>query len=888
VAAVLLALVGCGNHQVPTKVTGTTQDSHAWFPITSGVHAIGAPTLDGAMACASCHEASASSFKQFNCVGCHNHEQTVTDSFHTGIKDYVYASPQCLSCHPSGGKAPFSHDGITNNCAQCHDVGARFAALPVTGFTHAPMNGNDCASCHNTTDWKTATGAPQGKSRDPNADVVVNALIPTYSGTLITIVTPRTEQLPMSMDHASTDISQAAMSACANCHSNTSTGSYYPGYLHVSLATLGKTDHTITQPQACASCHSDAIPVGFVGPISTNRTPASGEMKHDAVAWANGKPTTTAIVSTECGVCHASPSGGSSGGSNGGWATTGKAGGVAAYHASLTAAGMPQPSSCIDCHANSMAVPGFTHPQTNGADCASCHTTTDWKTTGVPQGKSRDPKAQVVVNALIPTYSGTSIASVAPRAEQLPMSMDHASTDVSQAAMSACSNCHSNTSTGGYYPGYLHASLATLAKTNHTITQPQACASCHSDAIPVGFVGPIATSRTPASGEMKHDAVAWANGKPTTTAIVSTECGVCHTSPSGGSNESWATTGKAGGVAAYHGPLAAAGLQQPSSCIDCHANSTPAGTTNSTTLTSAPTGSSTGIPVATTAQFNHADINVSGHDCNFCHTQNGPSTQAGVQGKEWAQAKFHVNFTSTANPLVLNATTGRCSTCHFAEKPGAAYTGYDHSALTNTSGSEDCATCHTFPGTGTTTAPNWLGAAGTPATITVGAFAIPQPPATSATTQAGISNLPHPTVAAGTSCATCHGTGGGYKQALGYDHQSTLMSSNCNACHEAGSNLVATVWNGATSQASGAGDTRPFSIVGLVPSTSGNTRALTQDYNHFFALDCSECHQIPTGNGLVTTGAAYKSAWKFNHSQGKMRNACNMCHGSPNNLPGDN
>jgi hypothetical protein len=165
---------------------------------------------------------------------------------------------------------------------------------------------------------------------------------------------------------------------------------------------------------------------------------------------------------------------------------------------------------------------------------------------------------------------------------------------------------------------------------------------------------------------------------------------------------------------------------------------------------------------------------------------------------------------------------------------------------------------------------------------------VSQPPATSATTQAGINNLPHPTVATGIACTACHTTAGGGKQATGYDHKSTLINTSCNACHEAGSNLVGTKWNGGTSQGAGAGDTRPYTIVGLVPSTKGNRRALSQDYNHFFAVDCSECHLVPAGNGPVTTGSAYTSAWRFDHNQKRMqRSTCNMCHGSPNNLPGD-
>jgi hypothetical protein len=175
-----------------------------------------------------------------------------------------------------------------------------------------------------------------------------------------------------------------------------------------------------------------------------------------------------------------------------------------------------------------------------------------------------------------------------------------------------------------------------------------------------------------------------------------------------------------------------------------------------------------------------------------------------------------------------------------------------------------------------------------PQYISVGGFPIPKPPAAAAgTLQTGITNLPHPTVAMGTACTSCHKQAGGGRLATGYDHKSTLINANCGSCHEAGSDLVNAPWNGSTSAAGGAGDTRPFTMVGTVPTFKGNKRALVNDYQHFSPADCGKCHALPPGNGAVTTGAAYLTAWKFVHNEGKMKGTCNMCHGSPNNLPGD-
>jgi hypothetical protein len=291
------------------------------------------------------------------------------------------------------------------------------------------------------------------------------------------------------------------------------------------------------------------------------------------------------------------------------------------------------------------------------------------------------------------------------------------------------------------------------------------------------------------------------------------------------------------------------------------------------------------VAAGTHDQISHADVNVTNADCRVCHTQVGPSATAGVQGKEWAQAKFHASF-GAANPLVMNGSTGRCSNCHLNVKPGAGFAAYDHTSLTNAAGSTDCSACHSWPGTGTASAPNWLGAAGgQPQYINVGGFTILQPPASTATTQRGISNLPHPTVGSGTSCTTCHATAAGGKNAMGYDHASTLINGNCSSCHEAGSNLVGTAWNNSTTQAAGAGDTRPFTLTSVLAKRGGSTLTVTYK-NHFYPVDCYQCHNAPTGIVKTQTGTGYTSAWTFPHTTSRMTNpsTCVMCHtnGVPN------
>jgi hypothetical protein len=1224
----LLAMVcgGCGlkNNTDPGAANGTTAAQHLSFPIdAASTHALGRTVAGGAIACASCHAPTAPSFKDFTCTGCHDHVQPVTDRLHVSVMGYTYTSAGCLKCHPASDKNTFDHKGISDGCALCHDTGATFAALPVAGFTHPPTGGADCSGCHVTTNWKGAKGAPVDATHDPANDLVVTALIPTYAGTSMTALSPRSETFSMSMNHSSVDVAGAAFSACANCHPNAGANAFFPGNLHSSLTNL-----MLAQPTTCASCHADAVPVGFVGPAATSpaRAPASGEMKHDAVAWANGAPTTTKLVPAECGLCHGNPALGT----RASWATSLAGASPAQYHASLDTAKMAQPASCLDCHANSRptgmltsmnsTVPAgmqFDHgaaaaqgdcaschatagaarfsswskgkfhlPQSaspatclpchageaptstagwvsttyknspfdyvknaagiahgDGQDCATCHagpgtgawgstqnwiggtfkhgTTTIAATTCIACHSTQRPDLQpgataasataqigfdhsqngsgeclgchqatvtagAYVNYANPsthalpggdwkggqTYPGSSFAGSSDQfimvtetslirsgaanlvtgtssiTATLFNGMLHVSTALppqlaaGPSAMpnnATCWHCHTNTNgvVTAYRNGNFHSALTSFSATpggaKTPLPQPTShCSDCHQPMLPVGIVqkggssllamdhsaefstavtiagasvtkvsqldcstchgSPGATwadgvfhasigSATPkdcvgchymlmadtaksdvksaASFAMKHasaqlpfqtcttchaGALAKATSAPAaTTAWQSgalhaslqpqpSSCSECHTVslPASSTQSSITYALAAGGTAtngaqwmshasgtvagqdcaachamdaksagsawskatAFHATVA-----KPGTCQECHGlangggavagtnNNLPAGPTSSTTATTA--SATSGVPAGTLDQVSHADVNVTGHDCNFCHTQAGPSKTAGVQGKEWAQARFHANFLSAANPLVLNTTTGRCSNCHLNIKPGPGATAQDHSAFTSAPGSEDCSSCHSYPGTGTAAAPNWLGAAGVPQVISVGGFTIPQPPATSATLQTGINGLPHPTVGSGVACTTCHAQAGGGRQAAGYDHLSALINSNCGSCHEAGSNLVGTLWNGATTAAAGAGDTRPFSIVGLVPSTNGNGRALTNDYSHFFPADCHECHAVPSGNGAVTTGSAYKTAWKFNHKESNMTrpSTCNMCHGSPNNLP---
>lgn len=69
--------------------------THNAFPIYSGAHQ-GRWTT-----CNDCH-VNPSNFAVFSCTNCHAHDKATMDEKHTEVRNYVYNSANCYSCHPTG------------------------------------------------------------------------------------------------------------------------------------------------------------------------------------------------------------------------------------------------------------------------------------------------------------------------------------------------------------------------------------------------------------------------------------------------------------------------------------------------------------------------------------------------------------------------------------------------------------------------------------------------------------------------------------------------------------------------------------------------------------------------------------------------------------------
>jgi len=80
-----------------TSVWDPTDFDHdgMYFPIYTGEH------HEAWNTCSDCHVNSAD-YKVFECINCHEHNQTEMDKDHKDEKDYTYDSPSCLRCHPDG------------------------------------------------------------------------------------------------------------------------------------------------------------------------------------------------------------------------------------------------------------------------------------------------------------------------------------------------------------------------------------------------------------------------------------------------------------------------------------------------------------------------------------------------------------------------------------------------------------------------------------------------------------------------------------------------------------------------------------------------------------------------------------------------------------------
>ena len=860
---------------------------------------------------------------QSDCIACHFSATAV--STWTGGRYHLAgaAAPgTCLPCH--SGERPSAIINATATWKSVTYTASPFDYLTnAQGITHG--KGADCVSCHagpgigawgSTQNWQAGV-FPHGP-----ATAAGITCIACHLSQRPTAPVPYTNSQgqPATFDHLANGTGD-----CIGCHTATVTaGKYvaYPadwnggqGYPGASL--VGSPTQFISLTELALLRTNPASPSLITG-VSTTQAILYNQFLHTSPAVPAQFGLGASADTTKCWHCHANDGAGH---------VTSFANGQ--YHPALdnftaTPGGAKTPLSqatnrCDDCHTvppynivEKLVTAGATstlsdlQPMDHAAlfvspvvlggvsasgvpsvDCSACHL--------APGVTWTDGLFHKNIAAAVPKdctqchYTLMADATASDQTSGLDYTMRHAS---GQLTFQACQTCHTGALAKGattpiaptlWSGGLLHPSLA--------VAQPTACTECHVVSLPASSTQSSLTYAF-ALGGSTANAAQWMNHGSNT--VTGKDCAACHLTDAKATGSAWSKADS------FHTAVPSA-----VSCQECHGvtngkgavigtgNNLPVGLTDSTTVSTA-SGGTNGIPAGTLDQISHADVNATAHDCNFCHTQAGASTDVTITGREWAQAKFHASFTGATLPL-YNGTTGRCSNCHLNVKPTAAFTTFDHSGFTGTS-AQDCASCHqAYPPTRN----DWLGAVATPQYLTVGGFLVSQPPALNATTtQGGLTNLPHPPI---TTCASCHTGGVGAKKAIGYDHASAVINTKtngCTSCHDSGSNLIGTAWNGNTTNvlSAGAGDTRPITLTVFTAYKGGaggdsckitatDTTNFPGALNHFYPIDCFECHRTPTGIALATTGAAYITnsgggAWLFPHTTGNMTNSrtCNACH----------
>ncbi|MHB8876868.1 MAG: hypothetical protein ACYC8T_24490 [Myxococcaceae bacterium] len=857
------------------------------------------------------------------CLDCHANSRPVAPVVSAGLSfDHSTALGECKDCHAStsqwsGGRYHTAAAPALTSCLPCHESGrptstagwtGSFTASPFDYVTNANGEGHgadaDCVVCHSgpgTGTWGTSHNWQGGQFAHSGTGLDATTCISCHTTQRPDLLSPPADA---GYDHAVNGTGD-----CLGCHQATvSRGAYvrllpipggdwrggqtYPG------ATLISTPGQSVRVQSTALTRTGTRVTGMT--TTTVTLPNAFLHTSAAIPAAIFPGPAAAPDNSTCWHCHTSTGTTVTSFSNG-W-----------FHRALTefratpAAGitpLSQPSACNDCHRtmrppnivsktdggtwllpmdHGAAFTGGSVPTVAAMDCGACHNTpglgpTRWSDGNYHSNLPSGAQPSECVSCHYPLVT-TAKADVTVPDAGLPstFTMKHRSTLVT---LQACATCHagalarSTTSPAAatlWKVGAYHASLTAT-------TQPAACLDCHAASDPTGatqgtVVYALAQGGTPTNGGQ------WTNH--TDAAVTGKDCATCHLADAKVSSSAWSRG------TAFH-----AKVSNVTACAKCHGltngrgtvvgtnNNMPAGLNDTVTLTT-----STAAAANTHDQIAHTDSNVTRFDCNVCHTQVGPSTAAGVQGKEWAKAAFHKNFTA-ARPLVLNGTTGRCSNCHLNVKPGTAYTKHNHSAYTGTS-TQDCSSCHSFPGTSSTT-PNWLGASGGHATT--GSTAASALDCNTCHGQAGsaqkrltVSAASHRGgISNGNRCTSCHVNFAGFKDTvanLKYSHtNATANVGGCVTCHPFAGGLYTTLTNTpALTRPTAPGGHQFSQSLSVTGSFDGDS--FTSNHSNSGLTRCGSCHQY-----AATTAST--NVWTFKHrpsnpgiSNSKSTSGCSMCH----------
>lgn len=288
------------------------------------------------------------------CQSCHT--PTILPLF-SKTSAHIPTNLECNSCHSNALFKPanFTHQGINNNCALCHNGQYVSSGATAKKIGHIATN-DDCSACHNTTTFV-------GGFVDHTLPSVVAARCDSCHG--VTATGKNVGHITTTQDCGVCHVAGGAFKPaifdhtgivdnCASCHDG--------------VSAKGKPTTHVPTSADCSQCH---VTTGFLPATFSHAGIVDNCASCHDGSFARGKPNTHIPTSADCGLCHT------------------PAGFIPATfdHSTVTNA-----TRCDSCHGISATGKPNTHLSTT-LDCRNCHTTATfvggtWDHTGITGGCS--------------------------------------------------------------------------------------------------------------------------------------------------------------------------------------------------------------------------------------------------------------------------------------------------------------------------------------------------------------------------------------------------------------------------------------------------------------------------------------------------------------------
>ncbi|MFM2287658.1 MAG: hypothetical protein RL684_801, partial [Pseudomonadota bacterium] len=865
------ALKASGAAHVPNGECSACHFNTTSFKGASDLPSNHIPLPTGANAnCTACH-ASAADYSQYTmdhsvvaatCTSCHASGLSFANMAPPALKvppaNHVpFGTAECSTCHSPTNFTSFMmtntsaaappamvHASVPGaTCATCHAAGLTWVGAPATltssntstASPHVPLPaGAACESCH-----MASSTLPGGFSFANASGAAPPAMVHTQVSSIacdqchaagkVFAGAPATKVVPAN------HVPFPAGTACTTCHSATNFNTFVftnasttaaPGMVHTAVASIvcstcheknlswAGTPVTVLRPALkasgavhtltgeCSSCHLNTVSFKGASDLPANHIPLLA-------------PTTV-----NCQDCHSNASDYSV---------------YAMNHADVTAV-------CSTCHAagksfDNMASPVLKQPPANHvpfgtAECATCHSATNFTTFLMTNASGTVPPA--MVHASVPGVACATCHAAGQSWVGVPTTKAPPANHVPFPAGTACESCHA----AANFTSFMFTNASTTAAPGmvHTAVASIVCSTCHEKnlswaGVPVTLLRPALK----ASG-----AVHTQTG----------ECSTCHLNT--------VSFKGATDLPTNHIPLLA---PTTVNCQDCHSNAgdysvytmnhADVTATCSTCHAAGKSFANMASPVLKQPPANHVPFGTA--ECSTCHSPTNFTTF------------LMANASGTVPPAMVHSSVPgvACKTCHAA---GQSWVGTPTTKAPPTNhipfGTAACESCHA------------------PANFTTFMFSNASGTAPPAMVHSAVTAI---------ACDQCHGSG---KTFIGTPAIKTLPTNHvpfptgaaCTGCHSA-SNFTSFVFtNASTTAPSGMVHSLVTSIVCSTCHEAGKTwvgtpatkvrPALKADGTaHVAAGECSTCH-------FNTTSFKGATDLPANHIPlpAADKNNCALCH----------